>query len=309
MSRTTSRLLVLAAVLGAASVPAGSATASTADFAVAMSGPSQVAVGEGFLYRVTVSQDGKSRGTTRLSLALPITLTATGVSADGGSCTLTNQQITCDLTGITSGKPARVTVGVHPAVAGTATSTATLAEDADASDNTASVTTVVTAPAPEAQRISAPYQFEFEHGHGAADPASGELSVAVPAACLLDCNGTAQVGSFVILSGSGARRADVTVELDLRAAEISPLVTGATLLGTVHLIYADKIEACNTELVGARSGVASRRDERVTLSCSWPSSVQAGKPFRVMAGLRASRDAVGTQINAQAVAVGATITG
>ena len=308
------RMLALAAAL-AASLSAPAAHAAPSDLAVSMTGPAHVEVDDRFLFDVAVRHHGKGKAGTTLTVALPFELVVTGVSTTHGSCSFTHRTVDCTLDGIVGSKPARVTVGVYASAGGTATTSATIADDADTSNNTATVTTVVDVPPAEPQTVTAPYQTDATSGLGAADAATGAVGVRIPGTCLSSgssvgpCSGAASVGHAFVLTGFGLREVHATVTLDLQVAEIEPAEATSAAVAKVTLTLGGTSVVCESELVGLEAGVFSRRDERLTLACSWPASVPSRNELRVDAGVTGYRTAVGTRVDVDAVVSSITITG
>lgn len=307
------RMLALAAALAASlSAPAH---AAPSDLAVTMTGPAQVEVEDRFHLDVAVGHDGKGKAGTTLTVTLPFELVVTGVSTTHGSCSFAHRTVDCTLDGIAGSKPARVTVGVYAAAGGTATTSATIADDADTSNNTATVTTVVDVPPAEPQTATAPYETDDTSGLGAADAATGAVGVHIASSCLSSgspaglCSGAASVGHGFVLTGYALREVHATVTLDVQLAEIDPAEPTAAAVAQVSLTLGGESVVCESDLVGIEAGVYARRDERLTLGCSWPTSVPSRNELRVEAGVTGYRTVVGTRVDVDAVVSSITITG
>jgi hypothetical protein len=121
--------------------------------------PATVSAGSDAVLSSTVRDNGPASNPLTFVDAVPAGLTIDAVDTAAGSCTTLGQQVTCTLSGISSGQSGAVNVIVTPTAAGSYTNTVTLSQPTGAADpstanNTASA--ILTANAVVVPRCNVP---------------------------------------------------------------------------------------------------------------------------------------------------------
>lgn len=123
---------------------------SSADLSIAKTGPSSVAQGATFSYTLAVHAGGplNSTGIT-VTDTLPLGVTYVSVTTSAGSCSQSGGIVTCNITSLSNGSNATITITVTAGSPAIVTNTAVAAgnePDPNIANNTSSVTTTITYP-------------------------------------------------------------------------------------------------------------------------------------------------------------------
>lgn len=275
--------LVAAAVAALTTVAVAVAApvhASSADFAVSVTGPTEVSVSDTGLIKVVVAHQGKGHAGTTVSVSLPPQLVVTGVS--DGSCTWSPSRVDCSFPRVSGAKPVTVSIGVHATRTGTGETVATLPTDPDPSDNTASLTTTVDpAPVP-VQTASAPYEEAYMSRYGFADAGTGRTDVVITSGCTAHCAGEAGIEHRFLLSGSGQRSVDVDVAFDVHTLSATAAAAADTSARVFLFSPGGRVHACSTDLDPPFDEAVTGP---VTVRCSVPGGLPGGSSIAVQAEL------------------------
>lgn len=313
--RTVRWATVAALVLPAGLLPGASAQASSADFAVSMTGPAQVEVGQRFLYDIVVTHDGKGKASTTLTDRLPAQLTATGASSTHGACSVTPREVVCEVANLPGSRQASITIAAAFTEAATVTNAVTLTTDGNAGNNSAAVTTTGYVLPPEPVTLTPPYHRATSGGLGTADATSGALGVDIPSTCVQNggapgrCDGFGRVDHSLMLDGGGPRQFAVDVELYVRKATVTGAEPTAGVLASVILHFGSDFTLCETQVVGATAASLSISDQTLRLRCAWPTTVPSGNPASVGVLMQGYRNVIGSGVELDADVRSITVTG